>query len=221
MKTKSRWVSYHLASALLALPVLGMTVPAFAAAPPAEDSVTVISNPATVATTAAEYGIPTTYDGQSLTGITEVMRAASVSTSGISSDATPEWFWQSDEIRDVHWEEIQVGSIPLETITGTGPTTLTLSNTYSVSNSWNASVSVPASIVSAAVGFSVTKSNSVTLSNAQQVPAGETETVVAYPEFSVFSFQVWVPNNFNGNYTDAGTGSASHFTGIYYAVYSG
>ncbi len=110
MKTKSRWVSGRLSSVLLALPLLGMTMPVFAAAPPAEDSVTVISNPATVATTAADYGIPTTYDGQSLTGITEVTRAASASTSGISSDATPEWFWQSDEIRDVKFEEIQVDS---------------------------------------------------------------------------------------------------------------
>jgi len=33
MKTKSPWVSWRLASALLALPLLGMTVPAFAAAP--------------------------------------------------------------------------------------------------------------------------------------------------------------------------------------------
>jgi len=35
MKTKSRWISWRLVSALLALPLLGMTVPAFAAAPPA------------------------------------------------------------------------------------------------------------------------------------------------------------------------------------------
>jgi len=198
-----------------------MTVPAFAAAPSAPDSVTVISDPAAVSATAAEYGIPTTYDGQSLTGITEVTSATSSSTSGISSDATPEWFWQSDEVRDVQFEGIEVGGTPLETQTGTGPTTLTMDNTYSVSNSWNASVSVSASIVSAAVGFGVTQDNSVTLSNAQKVPAGETETVIAYPEFAVYSFQVWVPNNFNGNYTNAGTGSASQFSGIYYAVYSG
>jgi hypothetical protein len=98
MKTKSRWISWRLASVLLALPLLGMTVPAFAAAPPTSDSVTIISNPATVAATAAEYGIPTAYDGQSLVGITEVSDAPTV---GMSSTAEPEWFWQSDEVRNV------------------------------------------------------------------------------------------------------------------------
>lgn len=216
MKTKSRWISWRMASAVLALPLLAMTTTAFAAAPPVT-----ISNPATVAAIAAEYGIPTTYDGESLVGITEVDTTTPASISTASSVASPDWFYQSDEVCDVQFEGLEVGGTPLETQTGTGPTTLTMENTYSVSNSWNSSVSISASIVSGAVGFSVTQSNSVTLSNSQKVPAGETETVIAYPEFSVYSFQVWVPNNFNANYTNAGSGSASQFSGIYYAVYSG
>jgi len=221
MKTKSLWVSWHLASALLALPLLGMTVPAFAAAPPATDSVTVISNPAAVAVAAAALGIPTMYDGGTLTGITEVTNSAAVVPNGVSSGPQPDWPWQSPEVRDVQLTGIvsNTGDV-LATATGTGPKTMTISHTWTLDNSWHASVSVSASIVSGAVGFHVNGSESSTASATQQVPTGQTQTLVAYPEYAVYSFDVYYPDVLSG-YHFAGTGTAEKFTGVDFVVYTG
>ncbi len=220
MKTKSRWVSWRMASALLAVPLLGMTTSAFAATAPTPDSVTVISNPTAVAAAAAEYGIPTTYDGQSLTGIMEVIDSSDGLAGGISTDTTPDYPWQSPEVRDVQLTGIvsETGDV-LASVSGIGPTTLGISHTWTLNNSWSASVAVSASIVSGAVGFHVDGTQSNSISVTQQVPAGKKQTLVAFPEFAEYSFDVYDPNILSG-YHLAGTGTAYKFTGADFAVYT-
>jgi len=65
MKTKSRWVSWRMASALLALPLLSMTVPVFAAAPPA--SVSIVAPSMASGSTPITIAVPSTAAASSLT----------------------------------------------------------------------------------------------------------------------------------------------------------
>jgi hypothetical protein len=190
-----------MASALLTFPLLGMTAPAFAAAPPAGgDSVTVISNPATIA------------------GTTEVASPTLSSVSETSNSAMPEWFWQSDKIQDVQVAGYAPGYALDPSVTGKGPGTVSLSHTWTENNFWSASVSVSAGLVSAALGFQVGGSHSTTASYTVQVPAGQTDTITAYPEYTIYSFAVFAPDSFSSGYKWVGSGLAYRFTGVQFTV---
>lgn len=214
-----------LAATAMALPMLVLGASTFAASRPATStsstastaSVTNISDPQTFA---SQHGIPLTHNGQPLIGLKVVTPASITAPSTGNGIATPDWPWNSPEIRDVVYDGLVYNTADLlASATGTGPTTLILSRTTTISNNWSASASVSASIVSAAVGFNVTNSTSWTIADDQQVPSGVTETVEAYPEYQQYTFQVWEPNTFNGGYTEKGTGVAHKAVGIYYALY--
>jgi hypothetical protein len=212
MKTKSGWVSWRMAGALLVLPLLGMTTSVFAAAPPATTEITTLNN-GTVEYfgTSAETFVEA--NNLSVTGpVEEVIVPAEVPSTlipapQVSSEVSPEWLGSGvpyvTDLSSTAW----IGG-NLIGFTGTnGPGTLTLSINHGISTSWSASGGVSAGVVSGAVGFNVGNSYAVTVSDSVHVPSGQTWTISAYPVYSGYTFQVWV-NPFIGAAHQVGSGYA-------------
>jgi len=148
MKTKLRWVSWRMASALLALPLLSMTVPVFAAAPPA--SVSIVAPPMASGSTPITIAVPSTAAASSLTAaqsqqaITVANAYATTASNGTITVSATVLAQQGLSSAQVQWVESSMQTFDQGVENGTvnpNPITNTPANDLSGSTSMSSGIS--------------------------------------------------------------------------------
>ncbi|MEV7598117.1 hypothetical protein AB0O91_12145 [Kitasatospora sp. NPDC089797] len=119
------------------------------------------------------------------------------------------------EVRNVvKHEKALCGADPVDTVTGRGPMTLTLTQTRSVATQWSATAGITAGTVSAGVGFNVTETVTNAEGGSYPVPDGKFGHLEAHPLFDQYTFDVYDRRVGGGAYI--GSGQISHPAGFCY-----
>ncbi|MGW2255157.1 hypothetical protein ACWCXH_33970 [Kitasatospora sp. NPDC001660] len=142
----------------------------------------------------------------------QALAAAGVAPSGESPSVTTD-FNPYLQARNSVFRGQTCGTNRVDVVTGSGPMTLTLSQSRAVASQWSASVGVSPGSVSATVGFSVTDTATNTETGSYTVPDGKFGHLEAYPLFDHFTFDVY-DGRFNNAYV--GGGDAFHPVGFCY-----
>lgn len=140
--------------------------------------------------------------------------AAGLSVQGIpGGGASPEGAGGSYYLTNVR----SVGEVRrfIDSVSGNGPSTLSMSFTRSASNTYSANVGVTAQVVTAGVGFDVSKTRSVNYSQSVNVPSGQRWQIDARNRFNRKSYDVWW-DPWIGSNSYKGSGTADDYFGVFY-----
>jgi len=140
MKTKSRWVSWRMASALLALSLLGMTVPAFAAAPPAVNQMVTTPSSPMDASASVTPTLTTSQTQQAISVANVYVNTAPNGTVNVSATVLAQ---QGLSVVQIQWVESAMNAFDAQVQTGqitpatsSGALTILPMGTYGMSRSW-------------------------------------------------------------------------------------
>lgn len=96
----------------------------------------------------------------------------------------------------------------IDSTSGKGPATLTLSISDSFAASWSSNTGISASVISSELGWDVTRSYQVTRSYSVNVPSGKRYQIIGYIRLKAYNFEVWY-NPVIGDPYRAGYGNAT------------